>query len=44
MAREKDTQYSEYSLLEVIRNGSRIADNRHARGIRHPLASILGKH
>ena len=41
MARERDAFYSERSLLDVIQIGSKEADHRHARGIRHSLSSML---
>ena len=41
MARERDSVYTEHSLLEVITLGAEEADRRHARGIRHPLSSML---
>ena len=41
MARACDYCYSEHSLLEVIRIGSEQADGRHAKGVRHSLASML---
>jgi len=41
MARECDSVYTERSLLDVIRLGAEVADRRHARGIRHPLSSML---
>ena len=41
MARERDAFYSEHSLLDVIQIGSKEADHRHARGIRHSLSSML---
>ena len=41
MARECDIVYSEHSLLDVIKLGATEADGRHARGIRHPLSSML---
>jgi len=41
MARECDSVYTEHSLLDVIKLGAEEADRRHARGIRHPLSSML---
>ncbi len=41
MAREFDSVYSEHSLLDVIKLGAKQADQRHFRGIRHTLSSML---
>ena len=41
MARECDSFYSEHSLLDVIKLGAKHADQRHARGVRHSLSSML---
>ena len=41
MARERDALYSECSLMDALTRGAKLADGRAARGVRHPLTTIL---